>query len=349
MSLSVGIVGLPNAGKSTVFNALSTRFRAQVGEYPFTTIDKNIGVVNVPDDTLFELAKTENIEKVTPATIQLVDIAGLIKGAHEGEGLGNQFLHHIREVDVILHVLRFFKDENVPHVHSAIDPVDDIEIVNDELLLSDISQIGKRLTKEKVTFEEKEVLTRFMKALNQGELAREVEASDKDTEFIKSLNLLTLEKQVLLANIGEEDIKNPPKELEGKQILTICAKLESELADFPWTEQQRFLKEYGLSQSAKDKIIQAVYSALDVITFYTIAKHKEARAWTLRAGSTALRASSIIHTDFAKHFIKAEVISVNDLLSIGEWHKAKEQGKVRLEGKDYLVHDMDVIEFKIGT
>lgn len=342
MNLSVGIVGLPNAGKSTLFNALVTRPKALTAKYPFTTIDKNIGVVNVPDERLFDLAKVENIEKVTPATLTIVDIAGLIKGAHEGEGLGNQFLHHIREVDVILHVVRFFKDQNVPHVHTRIDPEDDVEIVNDELLLSDIEVLERRLNKEKVTPEEKKIISRFTTELNQGRLASEVATTEEALDVVRPLNLLTLKKQILLANIGEEDLKNPPFPL------SICAKLESELSAFPWTEKQRFLKEYGLSVSCRDQIIQAVYAAFETMTFYTIAKGKEAKAWTLRRGQTALMAASEIHTDFARHFIKVEVIGVSELLVHGSWLKAKESGKVRLEGREYMVRDGDVLEFKVG-
>lgn len=348
MSLSVGIVGLPNVGKSTVFNALVTRAKAKVGQYPFTTVDKNIGSVNVPDETLFDLAKVENIEKVTPAQVEIVDIAGLIKGAHAGEGLGNQFLHHIREVELILHLVRFFQDENIPHVHAKIDPVDDVEIINDELILADLETLDRRLKKEKVSVEEKIVLEKFIRELNAGKLASEVSAKEGELEFVKPINLLTSKKQVLLANIGEVEIKNPPKEIKGQPTLSICAKLEAELAEFPWTEQQRFLKEYGLSHSAKDQIIKTIYEALDVLTFYTIAKRKEARAWTLRRGQTALDAAGKVHTDFAENFIKAEVISVDELLELGGWNKAKEKGKVRLEGRDYLVQDGDVIEFKVG-
>lgn len=343
MNLSVGIVGLPNAGKSTVFNALVSSVKAKVGKYPFTTVEKNMGTVNVPDDTLFELAKVENIEKVTPATVEIVDIAGLIKGAHEGEGLGNQFLHYIREVDVILQVVRFFQDENVPHVHQKIDPQDDIEIINDELILKDIETLEHRLTKEKITAEEKAIVERIIKTLNQGKLASEIEISEKESPIISQLFLLTGKKQVLLANMGEEDIKNPPL------TLSICAKLESDLSEFPWTERQQFLKEYGISRSAREQIIRAAYEALEKITFYTIAKRKEARAWTLKRGSNALEAAARVHTDFAKRFIKAEVISASELLELRGWNKAKELGKITLHGKDYIVQDGDVIEFKIGS
>lgn len=343
MSLSVGIVGLPNVGKSTLFNALVTKPSAKVAAFPFTTIDKNIGVVNVPDETLYKLAVKEGIEKVTPATITFVDIAGLIKGANVGEGLGNQFLHHIREVDLILHVVRFFKDENVPHVHQKIDPEDDIEIVNDELLLSDISTLEKRLSDKKITPEEKEVLQKYREKLNQGILARDVSSTEEEKGIIAPLNLLTMKKQLLVANVSEDELKSNPS------MLSISARLEAELTEFPWTEQQKLLKELGLpKERAKEKIILAAYKALDRITFYTIAKRKEARAWTIQKGATALEAAGKVHTDFVKHFVKVEAINARELIKIGSWHKAHELGKIALHGRDYIVSDEDVLEFKVA-
>ncbi len=346
--VKVGIVGLPNAGKSTLFNALVSQYKAAVANHPFTTIDKNIGVVEVPDDTLFKLAKIENISKVTPATITFVDIAGLIKGAHQGEGLGNQFLHHIREVDLILHLVRFFKSENVPHVHPKIDPEEDIEIVNEELILADFQTLEKRLTKEKTSPEEKVVLKKFIEKLNQGMMASQVIVDDKEKNFVKTLNLLTAKKQLIVANIGEEDIKNPPKTVNGKEVLSICAKLEADLNELPWVEQQQFLKAYGFDKSAKQRIIIEAYRSLDLVTFYTIAKKKEARAWVLEEGSNALEAAAKIHTDFAKHFVKVEAIAAYELLKIGSWHKAHELGMIGIHGRDYIVKDGDVLEFKVS-
>lgn len=343
MNLSVGIVGLPNAGKSTLFNALLTKPSAKVAAFPFTTIDKNIGVVNVPDETLFKLAVLEGIEKVTPATITFVDIAGLIKGAHEGEGLGNQFLHHIREVDLIFHVVRFFKDENVPHVHQKIDPEDDVEIVNDELLLADIATLEKRLQDKKIDPKEKQILQKYREKLNQGTLARDVASTDEEKVIIGQLNLLTAKKQLLVANVGEDEIAG------SYTYLSICARLESELTEFPWTEQQRMLKELGLpKERAKEQIILEAYKALDLVTFYTIAKKKEARAWPIRKGATALEAAGKVHTDFVKHFVKVEAINVYELLKLGSWHKAHELGKIALHGRDYLVQNQDVLEFKVA-
>lgn len=343
MNLSVGIVGLPNVGKSTLFNALITKPSAKVAAFPFTTIDKNIGVVNVPDETLFKLAVLEGIEKVTPATITFVDIAGLIKGAHEGEGLGNQFLHHIREVDLILHVVRFFKDENVPHVHQKIDPEDDVEIVNDELLLADIATLEKRLSDKKITPQEKQALQKYIEKLNQGNLARDVSSTDEEKGIIAPLNLLTAKKQLLVANVSEDELKN------NLSMLSICARLESELTEFAWTEQQKLLKELGLpKERAKEQIILEAYKALDLVTFYTIAKHTEGRAWTVQKGATALEAAGKVHTDFVKHFVKVEAINVYELLKIGSWHKAHELGKIALHGRDYLVQNQDVLEFKVA-
>lgn len=357
--LKVGIVGLPNAGKSTLFNALITTHKAGVAAHPFTTIDKNLGVVDVPDNTLFKLAKIENISKVTPATIEFIDIAGLIKGAHQGEGLGNQFLHHIREVDIILHVVRFFQNENVVHVHSKIDPEEDIAIIDEELELADLQSLQRRLEKSHsapnhtvqgfVGDKEKELIKKLTEQLNKGIPVREMQVSDEELVTLQLFNLLTFKKQIIIANVDEEQIKNPPKEAAGRPVLAICAKLESDLIDIAWTEQQQFLKMYGLTRAAKEEIILTSYKSLDVITFYTIAKRKEARAWTLRRGETALKAAETVHTDFAKHFVKVEQVNAEELIKDGSWHKAHELGKVLMHGRDYIVQDQDVLEFKVSV
>ncbi|MCX7880972.1 MAG: redox-regulated ATPase YchF [Patescibacteria group bacterium] len=346
--LKVGIVGLPNAGKSTLFNALVVKPKASTAPYPFTTIEKNTGAVTVPDELLFQLAKIENISKVTPTTITFIDIAGLIKGASVGEGLGNQFLHHIREVDLILHLLRFFKNPDIPHIHPHIDPEEDAEIVNEELLLADLQSLEKKITKEKIIAEEKQILKKLIDSLNQGKMAYQVAIEDKKKDFFQSLNLLTAKKQLYVANIDEKDLKNPPKTFKGKPILSICAKLEADLAELPWVEQQRFLKEYGLSKSAKENIILESYRALEIITFYTIAKRTEAKAWPLKKGAKAIEAAAKIHTDFAKHFVKVETINAEELIKIGSWQKAHQEGKIILAGKDYLLKDKDVLEFKVA-
>lgn len=348
MNLKIGIVGLPNAGKSTLFNALVTKPKAGVAAHPFTTIDKNIGVVEIPDETIFQLAKIENIDKVTPATITFVDIAGLIKGAHKGEGLGNQFLHYIREVDIILHVVRFFKNESIPHVHSQIDPQEDVEIINEELLLADLQSLEKRLNQEKTTAEERARLRIIIDKLNQGIPAVEVKLAEKEREHIKSLNLLTSKKQLLVANIDEDEIIQPAKKIAGSEVLSISAKFEADLNEYKWVEQQKILKDLGLKRTAKEQVIKAAYQALDTITFYTIAKKKEARAWLLARNSTAVQAAGKIHTDFAKHFVKVEQINAEDLIKIGSWSQAHHLGKVILHGKDYQVKNGDVLEFKIA-
>jgi len=347
--LSIGIVGLPNAGKSTLFNALIEKPKAKVAAHPFTTIDKNIGVVNVPDDTLFQLAKIEKIDKMTPTTITFVDIAGLIKGANLGEGLGNQFLSHIREVDLILHLVRFFQDEKVSHVNARIDPKQDMAIVNEELQLADLQTVERKLKQEKTTPEERMILKKCFDQLNQGVSVSNLTLNEKEKYYVNSLNLLTGKKQLIIANIGEEEVESPQKQINGQEILSVCAKLEAELNELSWVEQQKFLKDVGLKISLKDKIIKESYRALDIITFYTIAKRTEARAWTLKRGSTALEAAAKIHTDFAKNFIKAEVINAQELIKIGGWHEAHRLGKIILHGKDYEMKDGEVVEFKVNV
>lgn len=355
MALKIGIVGLPNVGKSTLFNALVEKGKALTGKHPFTTIDKNIGVVPVPDSTLVDLAKLANIQKITPTNISFIDIAGLVKGAHQGEGLGNKFLGHIREVDLILHVLRYFTDETVPHIHPKIDPEEDVTIVETELLLADIESIKKqieKLKKEKKTKSTEsllDLLKRILNKLNEGKMAKELSFTKEEEEMIKSFNLLTLKPIVYAANVDETDLKNPPKKIKDKPTITLSAKFEEDLALLPWTEQRQFLKTYGLENSAIEQVIKSCYQTLEIITFYTIAGGKEARAWTIKTGATAIEAASKIHSDFVKNFIKAEIISSSLLLTIGSWHKAKELGKISLVGRNHIVSNHDVIEFKIGS
>ncbi len=348
--LKVGIVGLPNAGKSTLFNALVEKPKAPTATHPFTTIDKNIGSVNVSDDLLFKLASLENIEKVTPASITFIDIAGLIKGAHQGEGLGNQFLHYIREVDLILHVVRFFENPQVPHVHATIDPEEDLKIVNEELLLADLESLERKLKKEKLSKEEKDLVKYLIKELNQGKMASEIlsQLDDKQQTMVKFYQLLTAKKQIGVANIDESDLNNPRTKINNTFLLPIAAKFEAELNELPWVEQQKILKDLGLKSSSKTQIIQSCYQNLDLITFYTIAKRTEARAWPIKKGSKAIEAAEKIHSDFAKHFVKVEVIAAQELVKIGGWNKAKEIGKIILEGRNYIVKNKDVLEFKIS-
>lgn len=292
MNLSVGIVGLPNAGKSTIFNALLKRQIAQVAEYPFTTIEPHKGVVEVPDKRLSKLCELIKPEKCVPAAIEFIDIAGLVKGAAEGEGLGNQFLSHIREVDAILHVLRGFTNEKVVR-EEELNPEKDKEIVADELKKAGIEK--------------------------------------------PAISVLNVDETGLKSRIDYSG-----------DYIPICAKLESELSDLSQDEQTAYLSDFEVEESGLDQVIKASYQLLDLITFFTIKGGKHVQAWPLKRGLSAIQAAEIVHTDFAKHFIKAEVISVQELLAIGNWHKAKEQGKVRLEGKEYLVKDGDVIEFKVG-
>ncbi len=348
--LKVGIVGLPNAGKSTLFNALVEKPKARTATHPFTTVDKNIGTVSVPDDLLFKLASLENIGKVTPVSITFIDIAGLIKGAHQGEGLGNQFLHHIREVNLILHVIRFFDNPQVPHVHATIDPESDLKIVNEELLLADLESLEKKLNKEKLAKEEKELVEYLIKELNQGKMASEIlpNLEEKQQIMAKFYHLLTAKKQIVVANIDEEDLNNPPTKINNTFLLPIAAKFEAELNELPWVEQQKILKDLGLKSSAKTQIIQSCYQNLDLITFYTIAKRTEARAWPIKKGAKAIEAAEKIHSDFGKHFVKVEVITAEELIKIGGWNKAKEIGKIILEGREYQVKNQDVLEFKIS-
>ena len=311
MNMSIGIVGLPSVGKSTLFNALLKRQIAQVGEYPYTTIEPNIGVVEVPDERLDKVSAISNISKKVPASIKFIDIAGLIKGAHAGEGLGNQFLAHIREADAILHIVRVFESPNVPHPYQKIDPIIDVETVNQELELASIK---------------------------------------KPTIYVLNVSEKDLKKAM---PAGRQDFSLP------FSFIKICAKLEAELSDLSESEQEGYLRELGVDPSAHstnsgqassglDQVIVESYKLLNLITFFTIVGGKQTQAWPIKNGANIIDAANLVHTDFAKHFIKAEVILVGDLLSVGGWKNAKEEGKIRLEGRDYIVKDGDVIEFKIG-
>ena len=348
--LKVGLVGLPNAGKSTLFNALVSSNKADVKPHPFTTIDKNIGSSNIPDDNLQKIAKKEKINKVTPAIITFVDIAGLIKDAHIGEGLGNQFLHHIREVDLILHVVRLFNDKNVAHIYSEIDPERDIQIVNEELLFSDIQTIKKRLSNKGLSEKENNILKEVLQEMDKGVLASDEKSQEKLKDIKEPLFLLTSKKQIFALNIDENQISNTPKiNIESDGYLYICAKLESQIEDVPLSERVEFLKLYGLKEEVKNSIINLCYKALDLITFYTIAKRSEAKAWILHKGETAIKAAGKIHTDFAEKFIKVEQINVRDFIKEESWNRAKDDGKIITHGRDYIVQNGDVLEFKINS
>ncbi|TCK97853.1 hypothetical protein EDC19_0255 [Natranaerovirga hydrolytica] len=365
--MKLGIVGLPNVGKSTLFNSL-TKAGAESANYPFCTIDPNIGIVSVPDERLNKLSQLYNSEKILPATIEFVDIAGLVKGASKGEGLGNQFLSNIREVDAILHVVRCFEDPNVVHVEGSVDPLRDIETINLELILSDLEIVDKRIAKsakaaksDKSIAKEIEILKTLKDHLENEHSIRSYEANTDDEQiFIDSLNLLTNKPVVYATNVLEDDlisdgVDNPfVKEVrdfasqEGSETFVICAKIEQEISELDDEEKKLFLEDLGISSSGLDKLIKASYSLLGLISYLT-AGPKETRAWTITKGTKAPGAAGKIHTDFERGFIRAEVVSYNDLIDSGQYTSAKEKGLVRLEGKDYVVQDGDVILFRFNV
>lgn len=356
MSFSIGIVGLPNVGKSTLFNALTRSKQANAANYPFCTIDPNVGVVEVPDERLSKLAEVSKSQKIIPTTIEFVDIAGLVKGASEGEGLGNKFLSHIREVDAIAQVVRAFSDENVIHVHNRVDPRDDAAIINTELALADLQTVEKRL--ENVKRQAKgagakefgwqvDVFQKVFDHLQNGLPARELSFTDEEQKIIKELQLLTMKPMLYVVNT-DEGSKEVPKISESAEQITVSAKLEAEVAELSVDEAKQYLKELGIEQTGLDKLISAGYKLLDLITFLTSGE-PETRAWTVKRGTKAPEAAGVIHTDFIKGFVKADVVDWQDFVSAGGWHKIKETGKARLEGKEYIVKDGDVVYFHINA
>ncbi len=359
MSFSIGIVGLPNVGKSTLFNALTRSKQADAQNYPFCTIDPNVGVVEVPDERLNELSRVSNSKKTVPTTIRFVDIAGLVKGASEGEGLGNKFLSHIKEVDAIAQVVREFKDDNIIHVNNRVNPSEDAAVINTELALADLQVLGKRLealkkgAKGAAAKDAEKRIALFERVYAQLETnapARDLEYSEEERELLAELQLLTLKPIMYIVN-GEEatpgESKTPRLDPKAPQI-NVCAKLEAELADLSPEEAKAYLKELGIVQSGLDKIITAGYELLNLVTFLTSGE-PETRAWTVKRGATAPQAAGVIHTDFIKGFIKADVVDWKDFVTLGGWSKLKESGKLRLEGKDYVVEDGDVIYFHVST
>jgi ribosome-binding ATPase len=366
VALATGIVGLPNVGKSTLFNAI-TQAGAESANYPFCTIDPNVGVVDVPDERLAKLAQIVNPQRIVPTSFQFVDIAGLVKGASRGEGLGNKFLSHIREVDAIIHVVRCFEDENITHVAGRVDPASDIETINLELVLADLETVEKRLDRvarqkksgDKAAVAEHEILTRLQQALAEGKPARTVALEPDERKMIKSLNLLTLKNVLYAANVNEEDLANPDanpnvqvvKRIaaeEGAEVVPISAQVEAEIAELEGEERAMFLEELGLSSSGLDRLIAAAYRLLGLITYFT-AGEKEVRAWTIRQGTKAPQAAGVIHSDFERGFIRAEVIAYDDLLNAGSLAAAREKGLLRLEGKEYVVRDGDIITFRFNV
>ena len=365
--MKLGIVGLPNVGKSTLFNSL-TKAGAESANYPFCTIDPNVGVVPVPDERLKLLGDLYHSKKVTPAVIEFVDIAGLVKGASKGEGLGNQFLSNIREVDAIVHVVRCFEDANVIHVDGSVDPLRDIETIDLELIFSDIEILDRRIAKtakaannDKSLAKELVVLKDMKAHLEDGKLARSFESDDEDAiAFINSLNLLTWKPVIFAANVSEDDLaddgENNPyvqevrkfAEENTSQVFVICAQIEQEIAELEEDEKKMFLEDLGLEESGLEKLIKASYSLLGLISYLT-AGETETRAWTIRKGTKAPQAAGKIHSDFERGFIRAEVVNYQDLLDCGTYAGAKEKGLVGLEGKEYVVKDGDVILFRFNV
>jgi len=366
MSLTAGIVGLPNVGKSTLFNAI-TKKNILIANYPFATIDPNVGVVIVPDERVNVLENMYKPERCIPTVYEFTDIAGLVKGASSGEGLGNKFLSHIREVDAVAHVVRCFEDGNVIHVDGNIDPIRDIEIINVELIMSDleivenrINRIGKKaeMTKDKKELLEIGALKKIKEALLQNIPVRKIELSEEELEAIKSFNLITLKPVIYVANVSEEDVINGGNEYyervceyareENSEVVMICAKIESELAELNDDEKKEFLADLGISESGMEQLIRKTYSLLGLATFFTVGSD-EVKAWTFRKGMKAPQCAGIIHTDFEKGFIRAEVTSYEDLIKYGSEKDAKDNGKVRLEGKEYLMQDGDICYFRFNV
>jgi GTP-binding protein YchF len=351
MSFSIGIVGLPNVGKSTLFKAL-TKKQVDAANYPFCTIDPNVGVVAVPDERIEKLSVMSESKKTIHTTIEFVDIAGLVKDAHKGEGLGNQFLSHIREVDAIVHLMRNFSDSNVIHVDGRVDAKSDRETINLELIFADLQTLDKIMSKNKKDLnanlkEAKEIepiLEKLKTGMEAGKLAADVITNPEERLLIRDLNLLTIKPMLYVLNVDEDKITDD-RSPEG--LLQISAKIEAELSELPVEEAKDYLKQLGLSASGLDKIIKEAYSTLNLISFLTTGLD-ESRAWTITIGTKAPQAAGVIHTDFEKKFIKAEVINWQDLLNVGTEVAAREKGLIRMEGKEYIMKDGDVVEFKIG-
>ena len=355
MGFKCGIVGLPNVGKSTLFNALTASKNAEAANFPFCTIDPNVGIVDVVDERLDQLAKLSNSKKKIYTNITFVDIAGLVKGASKGEGLGNKFLSHIREVDAIIHLVRCFDSQKISHVNSKINPIDDLEIIKTEIILSDLESIQKKLEKNKkkiLSDKEIKILEEKLDQLNKG---IEIEIKDENEEkFLNSIGLLSIKPKIIVCNVDEENIstgntytKLIRDKYADEKIINICADIEDQISGLDENEKETFMKDIGLNKTGLNKLIKEGYDLLKLDTFFTSGP-EESRAWTVRKNTLAPKAASVIHTDFEKNFIRAEAVTCDDFLKFGSAEKCKENGKLRIEGKDYIVKDGDVLHFRVN-